>query len=132
MLEPNHFNRLLSNPETTVEEDLQKLEQLLEEFPYLQSARALQLKIYKEKNSELYNEALRKTAAHTLDRDVLFQFITSELFTETNKSESENTKEEPTSKQEVFTNSETKTSETETLETNTEADTANADEIHVE
>lgn len=80
MLDPNHFRNLLNNPETTVEEDLEQLEQLLEEHPYLQSARALQLKIYKQKNSELYNEALRKTAAHTIDRDVLFQFITSKAF----------------------------------------------------
>ena len=80
MLDPHHFKNLLSNPETTVEEDLEKLEKLLEEHPYLQSARALQLKIYKQKNSELYNDALRKTAAHTTDRDVLFQFITSESF----------------------------------------------------
>lgn len=82
MLDSNHFRRLLSNPETTVEEDLDKLEKLLEEHPYLQSARALQLKMYKQKNSALYNNALRKTAAHTTDRDVLFQFITSELFNE--------------------------------------------------
>lgn len=82
MLEPNHFKQLLSNPETTVEEDLEKLEKLLQEHPYLQSARALQLKIYKQKNSALYNDALRKTAAHTTDRDILFQFITSETFTE--------------------------------------------------
>lgn len=82
MLEPNHFKRLLSNPDTTVEEDLEKLEQLLQEHPYLQSARALQLKIFKQKNSALYNDALRKTAAHTTDRDILFQFITSEAFTE--------------------------------------------------
>lgn len=82
MLDPNHFKRLLSNPETTIEEDLDKLELLLEEHPYLQSARALQLKMYKQKNSALYNDALRKTAAHTTDRDVLFQFITSELFTD--------------------------------------------------
>lgn len=81
MLEPKHFNRLLSNPESTADDDLEKLEQLLEDYPYLQSARALQLKIYKEKNSELYNDALRKTAAHTIDRDILFQFITSDLFT---------------------------------------------------
>lgn len=82
MLEPNHFKRLLSNPDITVEEDLEKLEQLLQEHPYLQSARALQLKIFKQKNSALYNDALRKTAAHTTDRDILFQFITSEAFTE--------------------------------------------------
>jgi len=91
MLDPHHFKNLLSNPETTVEEDLEKLEQLLEEHPYLQSARALQLKIYKQKNSELYNDALRKTAAHTTDRDVLFQFITSESFTETEQDLEKNT-----------------------------------------
>ena len=85
MLDPNHFKNLLNNPESTVEEDLEKLEQLLEEHPYLQSARALQLKIYKQKNSDLYNDALRKTAAHTTDRDVLFQFITSESFSDSEK-----------------------------------------------
>jgi len=92
MLDPNHFSRLLNNPRSTIEEDLEQLENILEEFPYLQSARALQLKIYNDKNSKRYNNALRKTAAYTIDRDVLFQFITSDLFTESN-----NTKEEVTS-----------------------------------
>lgn len=93
MLEPNHFKKLLSNPDSTVEEDLEKLELLLQEHPYLQSARALQLKIFKQKNSALYNDALRKTAAYTTDRDVLFQFITSETF-----ADQEVQKEEPIKK----------------------------------
>jgi hypothetical protein len=56
------------------------LASVIEKYPYFQSARALQLKGLKNDNSFLYNDALKLTAAHTTDRDILFEYITSERF----------------------------------------------------
>jgi hypothetical protein len=55
------------------------LEKVLDEFPYFQSARALRLKGLYNQNSFKYNFALKVTAAHTTDRSILFDFITSDL-----------------------------------------------------
>jgi tetratricopeptide (TPR) repeat protein len=56
------------------------LEKVLDEFPFFQSARALRLKGLFNQNSFKYNYALKVTAAHTTDRTVLFDFITSDTF----------------------------------------------------
>ena len=53
---------------------------IIKKYPYFQSARALQLKGLHNQNSFLYNEALKITAAYTADRDILFEYITSEKF----------------------------------------------------
>ncbi|MDX1462916.1 MAG: hypothetical protein R3359_07660, partial [Marinirhabdus sp.] len=60
---------------------------VLDTYPYFQSARALQLKGLKNKNSFRYNDALKVTAAHTGDRDILFQYITSDEFAQDKISE---------------------------------------------
>lgn len=57
-----------------------ELESILYEFPFLQSARAIHLKGLYNQDSFRYNMELKKTAAHTNDRSVLFDFITSENF----------------------------------------------------
>ncbi|WP_350286223.1 hypothetical protein [uncultured Croceitalea sp.] len=57
-----------------------ELEGILEEYPYFQAARALHLKGLKNLDSYKYNNALKTTAAHTTDREVLFDFITSKEF----------------------------------------------------
>ena len=51
-------------------------------FLIFQSARAIQLNGLKKTNSFKYNQALKKTASYTVDRTVLFDFITSSLFIE--------------------------------------------------
>jgi hypothetical protein len=56
------------------------LDLIIKKYPYFQSARALQLKGLKNQESFLYNDALKLTAAHTTDRDILFEYITSEKF----------------------------------------------------
>ncbi|SDE37100.1 hypothetical protein SAMN05421855_101303 [Ulvibacter litoralis] len=56
------------------------LDTVIENYPYFQSARALQLKGLKNQSSFLYNDALKTTAAYTTDRDILFEYITSEKF----------------------------------------------------
>jgi len=75
-----HFTRLLAKPQEITSEDLKKLEVILREYPYFQSARALQLKGLKNEESFRYNQALKTTAAHTADRDILFEYITSREF----------------------------------------------------
>lgn len=76
------YTYLLAHPQHVGREHLSQLASVIDTYPYLQSARALQLKILKKHESFRYNDALRKTAAYTADRDVLFEFITSERFTQ--------------------------------------------------
>ncbi|WP_313111892.1 hypothetical protein [Aequorivita sediminis] len=76
----SNYTYLLANPQNLTSEDLAALDLLIRKYPYFQSARALQLKGLKDQDSFLYNDALKLTAAHTTDRDILFQYITSEKF----------------------------------------------------
>ncbi|SFS59548.1 hypothetical protein [Lutibacter maritimus] len=71
------FNNLLTNPEKANTTSPEVLESIIHEFPYFQAVKALQLKNFKNNNSFKYNEALKKTAAYTIDRKVLFEYITS-------------------------------------------------------
>ena len=70
----------LNNPHLISKDDTKLLKDLLDDFPFLQSARALYLKSLHQERSFLYNNELKKTAAHTTDRDVLFDFIISGEF----------------------------------------------------
>ena len=74
------FTYLLNKPEAVNQKQSEALEKVLTEFPYFQSARALQLKGLYNQDSYKYNTALKSTAAHTTDRTVLFDFITSNTF----------------------------------------------------
>tara|TARA_R110002049_G_scaffold80455_8_gene204666 strand:+ start:2722 stop:3681 length:960 start_codon:yes stop_codon:yes gene_type:complete len=82
-----NYTYLLAHPQKISEEDLASLALLLDKYPYFQSARALQLKGLKNQQSYLYNDALKKTAAYTTDRDILFEYITSEKFAQNQISE---------------------------------------------
>ncbi|MDC8003073.1 hypothetical protein POV27_03365 [Aureisphaera galaxeae] len=81
------FTYLLANPQTIHPEQVKELDTLLNRYPYFQSARALQLKGLKNQSSYLYNDALKLAAAHTTDRDILFEYITSKEFIQNNISE---------------------------------------------
>jgi tetratricopeptide (TPR) repeat protein len=74
------FTYLLNKPEAVNQKQSEALEKVLTEFPYFQSARAIQLKGLYNQDSYKYNTALKSTAAHTTDRTVLFDFITSNTF----------------------------------------------------
>lgn len=76
----SNFTYLLANPQKITAADLTELNILVNKYPYFQSARALQLKGLKNSESFLYNDALKLAAAHTTDRDILFEYITSEKF----------------------------------------------------
>lgn len=82
----NDFTYLLNKPQNINEKQTQNLESILQEFPFFQSARALYLKGLFNQESYRYNYELKKTAAHTQDRTILFDFITSDEFTTLQKS----------------------------------------------
>ena len=75
------YTFLINKPDTINEKQTEALHQVLEDFPYFQSARALRLKGIYNQNSFKYNYDLKVTAAHTTDRTILFDFITSDTFT---------------------------------------------------
>jgi len=72
------INSLLKNPQQISVEKTVALEAILKDYPYFQAVRVLHLKGLKNQQSHKYNQALKITAAHTADRAVLFDFITSE------------------------------------------------------
>ena len=79
------YTYLLNKPYSLNERQTAELENILSEFPFLQSARAIYLKGLYNQDSFRYNTELKKTAAYTTDRSVLFDFITSEQFQSVDK-----------------------------------------------
>ena len=82
-MDKKKYIHVLKNPGVILQEDNPDFKGIIQQYPYFQSARALQLKILKNKDSFKYNNELKITAAHTTDRSVLFDFITSNSFKET-------------------------------------------------
>ena len=76
-----HYIKLLQNPMHISNNNAEEIKLILEEFPYLQSARALYLKYLKSKNDHTYEKELSITAAYTKNRNVLFNFILYDNFT---------------------------------------------------
>lgn len=74
------FTYVLQYPENIDAQKTQQLNEIIAQFPYFQSARAIQLKGLNKTNSFKYNQTLKQTAAYTIDRKVLFDFITSPIF----------------------------------------------------
>lgn len=74
------LSSILNHPEHVNEHQLMALKSVLNEFPYFQSVRSLHLKGLKNQDSYLYNNELKLTAAHTTDRSILFDYITSTTF----------------------------------------------------
>ncbi|WP_297794189.1 hypothetical protein [uncultured Eudoraea sp.] len=109
------FTFLLQHPEKVLEPvQTNQLEDILKEYPYFQSARALHLKGLKNLNSFKYNNALKVTAAHTADRDILFDFITNEEFLQNSIADTISGKTLPLEEQEILS---------EEVEPNPDADT---------
>lgn len=76
----NDYLYLLNHSRGINDKQTLLLETIVHEFPFFQSARALYLKGLYNQDSFRYNYELKKTAAHTTDRTVLFDFITSDDF----------------------------------------------------
>ncbi|WP_417885007.1 hypothetical protein [Zunongwangia sp.] len=79
-MDVKNLTYLLENPEEISLQQTQELENILRQTPYFQAARAIRLKGLKDANSPSYNSALKKTAAYTADREMLFDYISSESF----------------------------------------------------
>ncbi len=80
------FTNSVQQPSKITEKQTVGLETILEEFPYFQAAHYLLLNGLKNQNSFKYNNYLKKTAAYTTDRSVLFDNIsTSNYSTNQNK-----------------------------------------------
>ncbi len=83
----NDFTYLLHHPEQMDNTLTNDIEAIIKAFPYFQSARAIYLKNLKNENSFNYNKALKVTAAYTTDRSILFDFITTQQFSQNTVSE---------------------------------------------
>jgi hypothetical protein len=81
----NSFTEILKNPQKFTTENTEVVKTIINEYPYFQAARAIYLKGLKNNESFKYNAELKTTAAHTTDRAVLFDFITSSGFIEESK-----------------------------------------------
>jgi len=87
MVDNQQLQKLIAQPENVQADDLQVLENTIKEFPYFQAARSVYLKGLYNAQSANYNKELQVTAAHTADRSVLFDFITSDVFLQNRVSE---------------------------------------------
>ncbi len=76
----SEFSSLLQESESINTAQTSALKNVLTDFPYFQSARALYLKGLKNQDSYNYNTELKITAAYTTDRSILFDYITSTAF----------------------------------------------------
>ncbi len=87
-MDSKKFTNLLKQPQQIDTDSIDLLQNIIEEYPYFQAAKAIHLKHLKDKDSFKYNSELKKVAAYTTDRTILFDFITSEVFTNTNSTSS--------------------------------------------
>lgn len=71
------FTKIISDPSSISKGQTKGLDQILEEYPFFQSAHFLRLYALKKQRSFRYNDALKKTAAYTTDRELLFNYITN-------------------------------------------------------
>jgi len=87
MVDKDRLHTILSNPGQLHADDLEILSTVIKKYPYFQAARSVYLKGLYNAQSPAYNKELQVTAAHTTDRSVLFDFITSDVFIQNRISE---------------------------------------------
>ncbi len=73
----DQFTIFLRNPETIAGYSTEELQQLVNDFPYCQPLRTLQLKQLKVNDSIQYSQRLKETAAYSPDRVKLYQLMNS-------------------------------------------------------
>ena len=108
------FSTVLNQPQHINEQQTMLLKSVLNDFPYFQSARALYLKGLKNQESYIYNHELKLTAAHTTDRSILFDYITSTSFNQNSISKAQQKLQEQINEITVIEAEEISTFETET------------------
>ena len=72
------FTKILKKPNRLSKNQIGYLKSIIDDFPYLQSARAIYLKALKDSNSFKFHSELKITAAYSSERNVLFDFITDQ------------------------------------------------------
>src|SRR5690606_5541779 len=78
LMDTDNITDLLNNPHHLSSSETEELDRIIAQYPYFQPARVLRLKGLKDQNHFSYNQQLKITAAYTTDRNVLFEYITSE------------------------------------------------------
>ncbi|MFN2260585.1 MAG: hypothetical protein ABR595_00775, partial [Psychroflexus sp.] len=81
-MQKNELLHLIKSPFEFSETDLNSISELIEKYPFFQPLWAIKLKLLKHRSSFQYNDFLKKTAAKTADRSLLFDFITSKEFSQ--------------------------------------------------
>ncbi len=76
------FINILKHPQYINPQQTILMQEMLDDFPYFQSARAIYLKGLKNDDNYKYNSALKITAAYTANRSILFDYITSDVFSQ--------------------------------------------------
>lgn len=84
------FYQLLQNPSGISYQHIEQLKDILEQFPYFQTARMIYTKGLHHNESFLYSEELKKTAIYAGDRQKLYHLINSRSNAELNFTDSGN------------------------------------------
>ena len=71
----NSFFELLERPEGFDELQIKRLEEIVNEFEYFNTARILLLKAYHDKEHFAFNDLLSKTSLASQNREKLFELI---------------------------------------------------------
>ncbi len=74
-MQPEQFNKLIQSPFQADERMSVQLHEVLQQFPYFQTARILYLKALHQQKSLHYESQLRITAAYAGNRKMLYHFI---------------------------------------------------------
>ena len=74
------FTKILKEPNKINKKQISYLKSIIDDFPYLQSSRAIYLKALKESDSFKFKSELKITAAYSTERSVLFDFISKKEF----------------------------------------------------
>jgi len=72
------FTKILKNPNKIDKNKISYLRSIIDDFPYLQSARAIYLKALKDTKSFKFHSELKIAAAYSTERNVLFDYITNQ------------------------------------------------------
>ena len=75
MVVMNKYEKFISDFDPDSEENIQKLENLIKDYPYFLEPKLYYLKTLKEKKSKKYDSELRKIAISIYDRSWLFDWI---------------------------------------------------------
>ncbi len=69
------FHKMMDRPFELTQEETHSITKLIEKYPYFQTARLLSLRGIKEHATAKYDESLKKAAAYSTDRTLLFDYI---------------------------------------------------------